>query len=349
MKQIGFFDEDNRLHRLSEMGDPLEKIAEAVDFEIFRPLLNEIFNHQTYNNGKGGRKPWDYVMMWKILLLQEWNNIADDRTEYLINDRLSYQRFLKLGLRDKVPDAKTIWLFREALTKSGRMKELFDIFTVLMESQGVITRRGSIIDASFAEVPKQRNTHEENAVIKQGEIPTAWQTPENEAKLRQKDTDARWTKKNKVSHYGYKNHIKADRDSKMIVNYTVTDAAVHDSKCAAELIDKKDHGAHLDSAYTGAAVKAAILEKNPKIRLSIQQKGYRGHPLTKRQKAANHRRSKIRSRVEHIFGHIRVSMGGMGIRCIGIRRATVTIGLKNLAYNLSRLVICQRARRLSVT
>ena len=334
--------EDNRLNRLSEMGDPLKKVASAVGFEIFRPIWNEIFSYQTYAKGKGGRKPWDYVRMFKILLLQEWNNIADDHTEYLINDRLSYQRFLGLSLGDKVPDAKTIWAFREALTKSGRTKELFGLFAKLMEEQGVITRRGSIVDAAFSDAPRQRNGREENETIKAGKTPEDWERPEQKAKRRQKDTDARWAKKNGEVHFGYKNHIKADRDSKMIVDYAVTTASVHDSQVAADLIDRKDKYVHMDSAYSGEPVERAIREKNKSVRLSVQQKSNRGHPLTNRQRAANRKRSKIRSRVEHIFGHMRMSMGGLNVRCIGIARASVIIGLKNLAYNISRLAILKK-------
>ena len=328
------------------MGDPLEKVASAVEFEMFRTILNEVFRYQTYDKGKGGRKPWDYVLMFKILLLQEWNNIADDHTEYLINDRLSYQRFLGLSLGDKVPDAKTIWAFREALTKSGRTKELFDLFTKLMEEQGVITRRGSIIDAAFSDVPRQRNGREENETIKEGKTPEDWEHPEKKPKRRQKDTDARWTKKNGVVRFGYKNHIKADRDSKMIVEYAVTNASVHDSQVAADLIDRKDKCVHMDSAYSGEPVKQRIREKNKSVRLSVQQKSNRGYPLTNRQRAANRKRSKIRSRVEHIFGHIRMSMGGLNVRCIGIVRASVIIGLKNLAYNISRLAIVKAQQLL---
>ena len=277
--------------------------------------------------------------MFKIVLLQDWNHIADDQTEYRINDRLSFQRFLGLSLGDKVPDAKTIWAFKEVLTQSGRIKELFDLFTREMEDQRIITRRGSIIDASFADVPRQRNKPDENEDIKSGQVPKEWEKPEQQAKLSQKDTDARWTKKNNVTHYGYKNHVKADRDSKMIVTYAVTDAPVHDSQVAAELIDKKDKCAHMDSAYIGSSVERSIREKNKSVRLSINQKGSRGHPLTNHQKAMNRRRSKIRCRVEHIFGHIRMCMGGLGIRCIGRVRATAAIGLINLAYNISRLAI----------
>ena len=346
MRQIGLNDEGNRLSRLSEIGDPLEKVATAVDFELFRPILDEIYSYQTYDDGKGGRRPWDRVLMFKILLLQEWNNIADDHTEYLINDRLSYQRFLGLGLGDKVPDSKTIWLFRETLTKSGRMKELFKLFTTLMEGRGVITRRGSIIDASFADAPKQRNTRDENEKIKRGETPDGWAEQKSEAMLRQKDTDARWTKKSGISHFGYKDHIKADRDSKMIVEYTVTDASVHDSQCVSELIDSRDRCVHMDGAYVGETVETAIREKNRSVRLSIQEKGYRNRPLTNRQKASNRRRSKIRCRVEHVFGYMRMSMGGLSVRCVGVGRAASIIGLKNLAYNMMRLVTIEKRKHI---
>ena len=310
MIQIGFFDEDLRLKRLSQLGDPLEKVGATINWEMFRPILNEVFSYQTYNNGRGGRRPWDYLLMFKILLLQQWNNIADDHTEYLINDRLSYQRFLGLGLGDKVPDAKTIWSFREALAKSGRTKELFDLFSKAMQESGVITRQGSIIDATFAEAPRQRNSREENESIKNGQIPKEWEKKDNRAQICQKDMDARWTKKRNETHFGYKDHIKADRESKMIVEYAVTDAAVHDSQMAAELTDKRDKCLHMDSAYVGDAIEVAIHSKNKSVRLSIQEKGYRGRPLTKRQRASNRRRAKIRCRVEHIFGHMRKAWAG---------------------------------------
>ena len=166
MKQLSFFAEETRLTRLTSMGDPLEKVTETVDFELFRPVLNKVF--QKAPAAPGGRPPWDYVLMFKIQLLQQWYSIADDMTEYLINDRLSFQRFLGLSLGEKVPDAKTIWLFREKLTKSGASKELFGLFARHLQDKGTITRSGSIVGASFVDAPKQRNTREENKAIKEG-------------------------------------------------------------------------------------------------------------------------------------------------------------------------------------
>ena len=345
MKQINFFAEDLRLDRLSSMGDPLKRIANTVDFEIFRPLLNKVF--QKESAAKGGRPPWDYVLMFKILLLQQWYSIADDMTEYLINDRLSFQRFLGLTLEDKVPDAKTIWLFRENLTQSGASIELFLLFARQMEDQGVITRNGSIVDASFVDVPKQRNTRAENQKIKEGTSDDLWE--DNPNKCCQKDKDARWTKKNDETHYGYKDHVKVDSDSKMIVGFSVTDAAVHDSKEILGLVDAEDKVLHADSAYVGKALHEELQEKNPDLELKIIEKGYRNKPLTDEQKTNNREKSRVRVRVEHVFGHMTNSFGEMFIRSIGIARARCQISLKNLAYNLQRFECLTRIKKISMS
>jgi IS5 family transposase len=346
MKQMGFLYEDERLKRLSDIGDPLERVMKVVDWEIFRPVLNKVF--QKESRGIGGRPPWDYVLMFKILLLQGWYGIADDKTEYMINDRLSFQRFLGLTLGDKVPDAKTIWLFRENLGKSGADKKLFDLFTAQMESCGVITREGSLIDASFVDVPRQRNSRDENRKIKEGEVPEEWTEPENIHKLAQKDTDARWAKKNNETHYGYKDHVKVDKDSKIITEYEVTDASVHDSREFAGLVDEADKAIYADSAYQGKELHDGVYEKNPEIKLEIIEKGQKNKPLTEGQKEGNREKSKVRVRVEHVFGHMSNSMGGMYIRCIGKQRARCAIGLKNLAYNLSRYAYLASAKKSTI-
>ncbi|MGI6316373.1 MAG: IS5 family transposase [Christensenellales bacterium] len=327
------------------MGDPLEKVAGAVDFEIFRPTLDTAIPRE--KGDKGGRPPMDNMLMFKIMLLQEWYHIADDMTEYLINDRLSFQRFLGLSLGDKVPDAKTIWLYREMLKNSGKSKELFDMFAALMEQVGVITREGSIVDASFVDVPKQRNNRDENKKIKEGDGEELWQ--DNENKRCQKDIDARWTEKNGEKHFGYKDHVKVDSDSKMIVDFSVTDAAVHDSQAIVDLIDDKDNVLNADSAYTGKELHDKIREKNPDIILNIHEKGYRNKPLSEEQKASNKEKSKVRARVEHVFGHMTNSMGGMTTRVIGIDRTTCVITLKNLAYNLSRWAYLVGVKKAAVS
>jgi len=175
--------------------------------------------------------------------------IADGHTEFLINDRLSFQRFLGLTLSSKVPDAKTIWLYKDLLTKSGREKELFDMFVRKMDEIGIVTRKGSLVDVSFAEAPRQRNSRDENKTIKEGKVSEEWKGDDKKSKnkLAQKDTDARWAKKREETRYGYKDHIKVEEESKIITDFTMTNAAVHDSQELAELIDEKDNVVYADS------------------------------------------------------------------------------------------------------
>jgi IS5 family transposase len=151
--QPGFFDVDDRLKRLSGLGDHLESFAAAVDFEMFRADLVAALDYS--NGAQGGRPPFDAVMMFKILVIAAMDNLSDERTEFLINDRMSFMRFLELSLADRVPDARTIWLFREKLTKAGAIEPLFARFDAALRASGFIAMSGQIIDATLVSAPKQ--------------------------------------------------------------------------------------------------------------------------------------------------------------------------------------------------
>ena len=225
--QAGFFDVDERLRALSAKGDDLERLLAVVNFELFRPELARAVPRS--DGSKGGRPPSDHVFMWKVLILQASHSLSDERTEFLIKDRLSFMRFLGLGLADPVPDANTIWTFREALTRARidgepAIQVLFRAYEAALKAAGFLAMGGQIIDASIIAAPKQRNTEGEKAAIKAGRIPEAW--ADKPAKLAQKDRDARWTVKWSkakpavdgsprvdlaVPAFGYKNHICIDR------------------------------------------------------------------------------------------------------------------------------------------
>ena len=328
----GFFDDVTRLDSLSAQGDPLEKLAVRIDWRIFVPILDMALRKEA--KGPGGRPSYDSLLMFKILILQRYYNVSDEQMQYQITDRLSFQRFLGLRLEDRVPDQKTIWLFRDTLTKSEAIEPLFDAFNAQLKAEGLLAHEGQIVDASFVEAPKQRNTREENAKIKSGGIPEDWKL--HPAKLHQKDTDARWTKKNNVTYYGYKNHVKVCRVSKLITTYDVTSASVHDSQSLEELVADSDKGQtlHADSAYAGAELRTMLRKRG--IRPHIHAKAYRNKPLTKSQMRRNRIKSKIRARVEHVFGFVENSMHGSRIRSIGIERARGIVGLMNLTYNMFR-------------
>jgi IS5 family transposase len=334
MNEMGLFDEDFRLKKLAEKGDPLAKLDKVMDWEHFLPILNKVFKAQEKDVALGGRPHYDYVMMFKILVIQQFYNLSDERTEFEINDKLTFMRFLGLRLGDTVPDTNTIWAFREELTKAKAIKNLFDTFNEVLEEKGIIARKGSLVDASFIEIPRQRNTRKENAAIKRGEIPEKWL--ENQPKLSHKDTDARWTQKNGENYYGYKNHVKADKKSRIITRYSITSANVHDSQAIPDLLDPKDRGHTLygDSAYIGAPLEKIFKRRG--IVARICEKGYKNQPLSREQKRKNRNKSRTRVLIEHIFGFMENSMRGMETRVIGIVRTATMVGLKNLVYNMFR-------------
>lgn len=330
MIQPGFFDFDDRLHKIDKNGDPLSKINATVDWEIFRPGLERARDKNRQSNV--GPKGYDVILLFKILILQSLYNLSDDATEFQILDRHSFGRFLGIHVSSKVPDATTIWRFREDLLKAGIIEDLFATFDAHLHANGFMAMKGQIVDASIVNVPKQRNSREENAKIKEGEVPADWQ----ENKRRRKDVDARWTKKNGKTFYGYKNHVAVDVKHKLIRGYAVTDAAQHDSNVFEDILsDNTSKDVWADSAYRSAD-RLNSLEKNG-FREHIQRKGSRNRKLTQREQEGNKTRAKIRSRVEHVFGLMTQRAGNLLLRTIGIARARAKIGLRNLAYNIDRM------------
>jgi len=337
-----FFDKEFRLEELERCGDPLTKLNELIPWEEFRPELEALRKSEGERKSPAGRKPFDVVLMFKIMILQSLYNLSDAAVEFQVKDRLSFMRFLNLSLADRVPDEKTVWAFREQLGRLGLESKLFDQFDSYLRTHGFSAKKGQIVDASIIAAPKQRNTRDENKEIKDGFEPDGW----NEAKRRQKDIDARWTKKNGVSHFGYKNHIQIDAGSKFIRDFSVTDASVHDSQVFESLLDQENSSRDVlaDSAYRSKKSEESLEAKG--FRPRLQHKGCKNKPLSERELQGNRTRSRIRSRIEHVFGIQAMRAGDLVIRTIGLARAKVKIGLRNLAYNLDRYASFMRIRRI---
>jgi len=339
--QNSLFDLQNRYARLSEAGDPLERLNAVIDWEIFRPILERL--DPTQRKSAAGRKPTCRLLMFKLLILQRLNNLSDERLQYQVSDRLSFMRFLGLELAGTVPDARTVWTFREALKEHQLVDALFDRLNQALADLGVELKSGQIIDATFVPVPIQRNGREASALIKENAVPIDWGT--SPAKRAQKDIDARWTKKGGQSHYGYKNHINIDKDTKLIAAATCTDASVHDSQVLdAVLRDEAIGGKEVwaDSAYRSDEQEQRLNASQHDSR--IHERAYRNKPLTEVQELSNTAKSRVRARVEHVFGHMENSMGGIFLRSIGAARAKVGVGLMNLTYNLARIEILIRTQ-----
>jgi IS5 family transposase len=333
-KVRGLFDEQQRLEKLSKKQDPLERLAAHIDFEYFRKPLEDVLQKDT-DKSKGGRPSYDSVLMFKILILQRYYNVSDDSMEYAILDRLSFMRFLGLGINDPVPDAKTIWLFRDTLTRLKLVDKLFSYLDKQLDRDGIIVHKGKLIDAAIVEVPKQRNSRPENQELKEGIVPEGW----TENKIRQKDTDAQWTRKNHQNFFGYKNHIKADTKTKLITGYKVTTANIADNSIVDDLLDRKEDGGqplHGDAAYSSKELEELYRKKG--ILSKVNQQGYRNKKITGKQRQENRKKSKIRARVEHIFGFMENSMNRLFLKYRSFARNAVAIGVMNLTYNLMRLV-----------
>jgi len=322
----------------------LERLNDTVDWEIFRPDLERI--DQKVRKSAAGCKPTCRVLMFKLLILQRLYGLSDERLEYQVRDRLSFMRFLGLGLAEKVPDARTVWAFREALKTHQLADVLFERLNQTLAGMGIRMKSGQIIDASFVSAPVQRNTREENAVVKEGAVPLEWGKTPN--KLAHKDVDARWTKKGGQSYYGYKNHVNMDREMKLVATQACTDASVHDSQMLEAVLRRPEAGGEgvwADSAYrpvcrdsgTGryGAQERRLAEGGH--RSQIHERAYRGAPLGAEQRARNTAKSRVRARVEHVFGQMENGMGGMFLRSVGLARAKVSVALMNLAYNLRRV------------
>ncbi len=337
MTHPGFFDFSERQKKLLKTRDFLERINAIVEWEAFRPVLEAALKRSARE--KGGRPPYDGVLMFKVLVLQALYNLSDEQTEYQILDRLSFMRFLGLELQDAVPDARTVWLFRETLIAAQAVEKLFGKFDAMLCAAGFAASGGQIIDATFVEVPRQRNSRDDNTTIKNGDVPADW----SEKKKAHKDTEARWTKKNDTAFFGYKNHANVDRRHKIIRRYTVTDASVHDSREMDNVLDpgNDSQSAWADSAYRSGEQEARLKEKG--CTSNIHERAYRNKPLTPEQKSANTEKSRIRARVEHVFGHIEMAMNGCYVRTIGKARAQAKVGMENLAYNISRFTFLMRS------
>ncbi len=353
MKLSGLFAIGDHLKRLSETGDPLEALGRIIDFEAFRPVLAAGLGYS--DGAKGGRPPYDPLIMFKVLILAAQNNVSDERMEFLIRDRLSWLRFLGFDLGDRTPDENTIRLFRERLTRSGTIDKLFTEFDRQLRASGYLAMGGQIVDASLVAAPRQRNTAAEKAQIKAGrKASEIWKDAPNKAA--QKDTDARWTVKMgrprdpeaprsvpelAIAVFGYKTHVAIDQAFGFIRSWKVTSAARHDGAVLREIVTRDNTASAVwaDSAYRSKTNEEWLAARGLVSR--IHRKKPPRRPMPDHIRRGNATRSRVRSAVEHVFAQQKDRMG-LFIRTIGIERAHAKIGLANIAYNMGRLIFHER-------
>lgn len=338
----GLFDEFMQSLDVAAFQTPLMRVGKIIDWRLFEPeMIHSVVQEA---KGPGGRPRFHPLLMFKVLVLQRLHGLADDATSFQITDRHSFRAFLGLTAADAVPDGQTIADFREALLKDQAFERLFALFLDHLQKQhGLgLGREGVMIEATFVEVPRQRNSREVNARIKAGEVPREFL--DNPKLAAHKDCDARWTKKNHETFYGYKDHVKVDVADKIILEGVTTAASVHDSQQIEGLVKEGDKAAYAESAYRSAKIAADLEAKN--VEGQICEKGTRAAALTEEQKSSNREKSRVRSRVEHVFAQMTGSMRALRQRCIGMERNDACIQLTNLVYNMLRL---EQIKRLGIS
>ena len=341
---------------LSQFGENLPLRLLKYDFEKYRPIIERgiaEYNKKKYGDPSklyhdrrkrgGGRPPLDPVLMFKVVLLGVLTRLSDLALSFMIADSTSYRIFL--GVQpDFTVSCKTIWKYREIFAKTSVFQIIFQQHVFELQDKELMSTKGAlIVDGSFVEAPKQRNSKEVNDKIKKGVDPELiWPGEKNAVRRRHKDVDASWTKKGDETHYGYKINVLVDSDSKLILcGYTST-AKMHDSQALDKLLSDEDKGRTLygDSAYAGKPQQE--LTESFGLNHEFCEKGAKGHPLSESQKLANREKSAIRCRIEHIFGFIEMSMGGSFVRSVGRARAAGYQFATMFLYNLNRQAFLQK-------
>ena len=305
------------------------------DDVILKPFTESSCPRSKYSRKNAGRPSYDPIIFFKIFILQILFNLSDAMVHKYILDRQSFLAFLDIDVT-LVPSSKTIWKYRELFIKAG-VFELINILTMqhIAQLDEVKNSDSIAIDSSFTNVPIQRNTRDENKVIKDGNGDQLWN--DHPAKKRQKDIDSRWTQKGGHRYYGYKLHIAVCCLTKLITSMLTTAACVHDSQVIAPLVREEDHGKSLyaDSAYSGKKQIDEIKQLN--LKPAVCEKGKRNPPLTDEQKKNNREKSKTRARVEHVFAQI-AHWDGDILRTIGKKRADSYHHMLVWCYNIKRLM-----------
>jgi IS5 family transposase len=329
----GLFDPEALMERVAATDHVLWRINALVEWDRFLPTLKEVFPEGPKE--LGGRPRYDLLLMFKVMVLKHLYNLPDEQLEQRLLGDMFFRHFLGLTFADPTPDQKTIWLYHDTLCEAEVALELFEAFNAQLHAHGVMAHEGRIVDATIVPVPVQRISKEERDTIKRGEVPQEWK--DNPSVLRQRDTDAAWVKKNGKSYFGYKNHVKMDKKQKLIQSFEVTPANDHDGTVLGILLDpEQDAGqdCYADAAYVGAPNRTWI--KKSKMRDRRHFKAVKNGPLNTYKTRENKKRSKVRARVEHAFGAMKMKMGDLRIRSIGLIRVTFVIGMRNIVYNMCR-------------
>jgi len=283
---------------------PWEELARAVADVFPRPAPGAV--------SRGGRPHGPGKLYLKCLMLPKWFGLSDPQLEEQLRDRISFRRFVGLGLSEPTPDETSLVVFRRRLREAGHARTLFDAVNTPLESRGLILHPGTLVDASIQEAPRGRTRDDGTST---------------------RDPEASFTKKNDRTYHGYKSHIATDRRG-VVKDFRFTTAKVHDSRCLDELIRKEQRLVVADSAYMDQQREERLRRRG--VCFGVVKRRVRGQAeLPGWQQALNRAWSSIRAVVEHPFAWLR-NLGYRKVRYRGLARNTLDFGLLAAAYNLKR-------------
>lgn len=308
-KQISFADFSFRKYKRTRTETFLQRALQIVDLSFTKEIHKKL-----YGEYERGRKPYDALVMFKILLLQQWFGLSDSEAEELIHDRKSFQEFLGLTFHDDIPDETTICNFRNALIQLKQNDFFFEEVQKQLLSNGIQITEGKIIDATINEVPKGKKRKDGTST---------------------RDEEASFTKKNDQTYHGYKGHISTDTKGRYIQKCYTSTAKDHDSKHEDKITDGKEKVLFKDSAYVNKEQKKEF-RKTGKF-YGVVERATRGHPLSNKQKKKNKKLSSVRCRVERVFAEIKCRMH-FKARYRGIEKNDWQFAMASATYNLKRLI-----------
>jgi IS5 family transposase len=306
-KQFGFGDEALAQGAVNEF---LLGIERLVDWSRIESALMTLYSHT-------GRPSHPPLVLFKLLLLEQWYGLSDPQCEEACRDRLSFRRFLGLSLQDAVADETVRVRFRQRLAEAGLMERLLSWLNESFEAQGLIVKRGTLIDATVVKSARRA-------------------PPRKEGSADTSDPQAGWQGIKPVPVHGYKVHVATDRDHNLVRALEVTPANVHDSQMADALIQQDEAAVYADKAYDSHARSAFL--KSLGIENGILRKGHGHRPLTPVDQRRNTALSKIRSAVERVHAWIKARNRMARCRYLGLAANRVHAHLLAMAYNLRRVV-----------
>ena len=289
--------------KIHKLGDRLAKIEPLIDWEAFTPIIQPLYDNQ---GPQGGRPNVDPVVMVKMLVLQSWYGLSDPELERQANDRISFHRFL--GFPDVIPDATTVWLFRERLAETGKDKEVWAELQRQLDEKGLRVKKGVVQDATF--ITSDPGKHGK---------------PRGEEALTRRSRDGSWAKKGSKSYYGFKLHAKMDVDRGLIRDLETTTASVHDSQVD---LSRPGEVVYLDKAYFGVEIRGFS---------AAMRRGVRGRPLDIWDRLRNRRINRKRAPGERPFAVIKRMFNGGHVVVTTVERVRVKMVFACLCFNLVQL------------